>query len=119
MTPAIRFVAGKAAKGRFATGSIQLLCHVKPGASANREGITAVADDIIDICVAAQAREGEANAAVRTILAKTLKVPKSDVEIAKGMKSRDKTVSVQIGPDITPAEEVERMRTLLLSSAAQ
>ncbi|KAF2625067.1 YggU-like protein, partial [Macroventuria anomochaeta] len=79
---------------RIATGTIQLLCHVKPGASARREGITAVTDEIIDVCVAAQARDGEANTAVRTVIAKTLKVPKSNVEIAKGMKSREKTVAI-------------------------
>jgi uncharacterized protein (TIGR00251 family) len=113
---AIRFVAGKKAKGRVATGTIQLFCHVKPGASANREGITAVTDDVIDVCVAAQAREGEANTAVRTVIAKTLKVPKSDVEIAKGMKSREKTVAIHLSTNVTATEEVERMRTLLLSS---
>lgn len=116
---AIRFVAGKAAKGHLTTGSIQLFCHVKPGASANREGITAVTDDTIDVCVAAQAREGEANVAVRKVFAKTLKVPKSDVDIAKGMKSRDKTVSIKMGPDVKPAEEVERIRSVLSSSIAQ
>lgn len=112
---AIRFVAGKAAKGRIATGTIQLSCHVKPGANANREGISAVTDDIIDVCVAAQARDGEANAAVRAVIAKTLKVPKSDVEITKGLKSREKTVAIQLGRDVTPSEEVERVRALLLN----
>lgn len=116
---AIRFVAGKQIKGRAATGTIQLLCHVKPGASANREGITAMTDKVIDVCVAAQAREGEANTAVRNVIAKTLKVPKSNVEITKGMKSREKTVAIQIGPNSTPAEEMERMQALLLSSVAQ
>ena len=116
---AIRFVVGKAAKGRTATGTIQLLCHVKPGASANREGITSVTDEVIDICVAAQAREGEANKAVTHVIAKALRLPKSDIEIAKGMKSHDKTVSIQLGPKITPAEEIERIRALLSSSVAQ
>lgn len=76
-------------------------------------------DEVIDICVAAQAREGEANTAVRTVIAKTLKVPKSDVNIAKGMKSREKTVTIQMGPKITPATEIERVRALLSSSVAQ
>jgi uncharacterized protein len=116
---AVRFIAGKHAKGRLAPGTIQLLCHVKPGASANREGITAVTDEIIDVCVAAQAREGEANAAVRTVIAKTLRVPKSDVEIAKGMKSREKTVAIQIGANVAAAEEIERIRALLSSSIVQ
>lgn len=113
---AIRFVAGKKAKGRIATGSIQLLCHVKPGAS--REGVVAVTDEVIDICVAAQAREGEANTAVRNVIAKTVGVPKSDVEIAKGMKSREKTVAIQMDAGIAPAQEIERMKALLLSSIA-
>ena len=115
----VRFLANKAAKGRPAPGTIQLLCHVKPGASVNREGITAVTDEAIDICVAAQAREGEANKAVTKVIAEILKLPKSDVEVVKGMKSRDKTVSIQMGPDITPAQEIERIRALLSSSVAQ
>ncbi|XPS98838.1 hypothetical protein M3J09_008032 [Ascochyta lentis] len=119
ITSSVRFVAGKQAKGRLATGTIQLLCHVKPGANANREGITVVTDEMIDVCVAAQAREGEANAAVRTVIAKTLKVPKSDVEIAKGGKSREKTVAVHVGANVTPAEEIERIRALLLSSVTK
>jgi len=116
---AIRFVASKAAKGRLATGTIRVLCHVKPGASASREGIAAVTDDVIDVCVAAQAREGEANAAVRSVFSKTLKIPKSDIDITKGLKSRDKTVSFKSGLDIKPDEEIERIRSLLLSSLAQ
>ncbi|OSS44358.1 hypothetical protein B5807_10982 [Epicoccum nigrum] len=115
---AIRFIAGKAAKARTSIGIIQLLCHVKPGASANREGITAVTNEVIDVCVAAQAREGEANVAVRAVIAKTLKVPKSDVEITKGIKSREKTIAIQMGQHITPDEEIERIRALLSSSIA-
>ena len=76
-------------------------------------------DEIIDLCVAAQAREGEANTAVRTVIAKTLKVPKSDVEIAKGMKSREKTVAIQMGTNIILAGEIERIRALLSSSVTQ
>lgn len=76
-------------------------------------------DEVIDLCVAAQARDGEANTAVRTVIAKTLKVPKSDVEIAKGMKSREKTVAIQMDAKVTPAEEIERIRGLLLRSVVQ
>lgn len=66
LTPAIRFIA---TKGKAHSASVQLLCHVKPGVNANREGITAVSDDAIEVCVAAQAREGEANKAVREVIA--------------------------------------------------
>lgn len=73
ITPAIRFVAAKSSRGQ--SGTIQLLCHVKPGVSANREGIAAVSNEAIEVCVAAQAREGEANKAVREVIAKVLPQP--------------------------------------------
>jgi len=66
LIPAIRFIA---AKPKAQTASIQLLCHVKPGVKAEREGIVAVTDKGIDVCVAAKARKGEANKAVREVIA--------------------------------------------------
>lgn len=64
-TSAIRFLAGTK---KDPLGSLRLQCHVKPGASRVREGVLAVADDVIELCVAAQAREGEANKAVVKLL---------------------------------------------------
>jgi len=58
---AIRFLAGTK---KNPVGSLQLNCHVKPGASRVREGILSVSDEVIELCVSAQAREGEANKAV-------------------------------------------------------
>ncbi|KAF2711528.1 YggU-like protein [Pleomassaria siparia CBS 279.74] len=116
LTPAIRFMAAKS-KAQGAT--IQLLCHVKPGASAKREGIQGVTDEGIELCVSAQAREGEANKAVREMIADILKVPKSDVEVAKGMKSRQKTVvisNIATKRNATPEEEIERIKILLIRS---
>jgi uncharacterized protein YggU (UPF0235/DUF167 family) len=62
--PAIRYVASST---RFALGSIHLICHVKPGASKQREGIISVSDRVIEVCVAARARDGEANKAVKEV----------------------------------------------------
>ena len=62
---AIRFVAGTK---KSPLGTLYLQCHVKPGASKVREGVTAVTDEVIELCVAAQAREGEANKAVVKVL---------------------------------------------------
>ncbi|EEU46249.1 uncharacterized protein NECHADRAFT_19877, partial [Fusarium vanettenii 77-13-4] len=73
-------------------GSLHLQLHVKPGASKNREGVIAVTDDAIELCVAAQAREGEANKAVVQVLSSVLGVPKSSLQLTHGLKSRDKTV---------------------------
>ncbi|OCK85151.1 hypothetical protein K432DRAFT_439461 [Lepidopterella palustris CBS 459.81] len=131
LAPAIRFIAAKAPKQQG--GSIQLLCHVKPGVGAQREGIASVSAQSIEVCVAAQAKDGEANRAVRELIAEVrvpfnkqsrkcnsrqvLKVPKSDVEITKGMKSRSKTVTVyNVNLNNSPDDEVERVRAVLESS---
>jgi uncharacterized protein YggU (UPF0235/DUF167 family) len=60
--PAIRLVTSST-KSVF----IHLQCHVKPGASKQREGILSISDSVIEVCVAAQARDGEANKAVRKV----------------------------------------------------
>jgi hypothetical protein len=67
LIPAIRFVAAKGSKTWG--GSIQLRCHVKPGVNVNREGIRSVTDEHIEVCVAAQVNEGEANKAVTKVIA--------------------------------------------------
>ena len=61
---AVRFFAASTKSGM---GSIHLQCHVKPGASKQREGVASFNDEAIELCVAAAAREGEANKAVREI----------------------------------------------------
>jgi hypothetical protein len=49
--------------------NLQIACHVKPNASSRREGIAAVSDDHVEVCVAALPKNGEANAAVTKVLA--------------------------------------------------
>lgn len=59
---------------QYAVGSkkkpatVYLRCHVKPGASKVREGITSLTDDTIELCVSAVARDGESNKAVLSVL---------------------------------------------------
>ncbi|KAF2495696.1 YggU-like protein [Lophium mytilinum] len=91
MLPAIRLIASKPPSRTY---TLHLICHVKPGVASKREGVSAVTASGIELCVAAQAREGQSNRAVRELIAEVLHVPKSDVEIAKGMKSREKTIVV-------------------------
>jgi uncharacterized protein YggU (UPF0235/DUF167 family) len=64
-SPAIRYLA---ATSKSKLGAIHLQCHVKPGASKQREGILSIDDNTIELCVSAQAREGEANKAVRELI---------------------------------------------------
>ena len=110
---AIRHVAARGAKSQISV--IHIICHVKASVSATRQGITSVTPDCIEICVAAQARDGEANAAVREVIAGVLQLHKSEVEIAKGVKSRNKTVAVRSTTD-TPEIEVARIKSVLLGS---
>lgn len=123
----IHYIAGS--KNKLPT--VYLQCRVKPGASKVREGVTSLTDDAVELCVAAAAREGEANKAVLAVLSevsflqwvqhpskvcccspglfwkrsgggmdcadgymKALGVPKSDLRITRGTKSRDKTVAI-------------------------
>ncbi|KAL1892799.1 hypothetical protein Cpir12675_004382 [Ceratocystis pirilliformis] len=51
-------------------------------------------ENVIELCVSAQAREGEANKAVIQTFSEVLDMPKSDIRISHGHKSRDKTIVV-------------------------
>jgi uncharacterized protein len=62
--PAIR-LAAKSTKS--SSGYVHLQCHVKAGASKQREGVVSVSDAIIEVCIAAQPRDGEANLSVRKV----------------------------------------------------
>ncbi|KAI6086078.1 YggU-like protein [Hypoxylon rubiginosum] len=73
---------------------LQLRCHIRPGASKIREGVAAVTDESIELCVAAPPQDGKANKAVIGILSEILGVAKSDLQITHGMKTRDKTISI-------------------------
>jgi uncharacterized protein YggU (UPF0235/DUF167 family) len=83
---AIRYVAGTK---KNPLGSVYLHCHVKPGASKSREGVTALTDDAVEICVAAQAREGEANKAVVKVLSNVRMLQHVEAHTAKTNRSRD------------------------------
>ena len=111
---AIRFVTGSK---KSPLGSLHLQLRVKPGASKNREGVIAVTDDAIELCVSAQAREGEANKAVVQVLSGILGVPKSSLQLTHGMKSRDKTVV--LGGVKGDGEDYARSIREILDSAAE
>ncbi|KAL3426261.1 hypothetical protein PVAG01_03052 [Phlyctema vagabunda] len=113
--PAIRFIASRSALN--SVNCVHLQCHVKPGASKQREGILSVSATAIELCVSARAREGEANKAVRELLSHVLNVPKSDVEVIRGLKSREKTVSVTGVQGNNELACLERVGQLLQSAS--
>lgn len=53
------------------------------------------ADGSVRAWVNAPPHGGEANDAVIKLVAKTLGIPKSDIQIVRGLKSRTKTVAVK------------------------
>ncbi|KAK8138041.1 YggU-like protein [Apiospora sp. TS-2023a] len=100
--PAISLIKGK----RNAPSLLHIRCHVKPGADRVREGVLAVSDNGVELCVAAAPRNGESNKAVVQVLSdryvadlngyspQALKIPKMDLRIVQGLKSRDKTIEL-------------------------
>lgn len=71
---------------------------------------------MIDVCVSAQPRDGEANKAVRIVFSEALRCPKTDVEVVKGLKSKEKTVGIAVtglGLDGDEKGLIERVRKKL------
>ncbi|MBP1710409.1 MAG: hypothetical protein H6Q49_611 [Deltaproteobacteria bacterium] len=66
--------------------------HVNPHAS--RAGISGISEGILKLKVTAPPVEGAANEACIDLLAKTLKLRKSQMKISAGAKGRKKTILV-------------------------
>ena len=82
--------------------SCTIKVRVQPKSSRNQ--VDSFQDGTLRVRVTAAPTEGQANAAVIAILAKTLGVSKSRLEIIRGYSSRDKVVSV----DTLTEQEVQR-----------
>lgn len=84
---------------RFADEALILTVRVQPGARA--AAVMGVADGALRVRLAAPAREGRANEALRGFLAERLGTAKSRVEIIKGESARLKQVRV-LGAKVPP-----------------
>ena len=73
-------------------GLVRIAVHVKPRASKAR--VLGERNGAIELSVTAPPVDGEANQAVRELLAETLSVPVRAVVIASGESSRTKLVDV-------------------------
>ncbi len=82
--------------------SCTIKVRVQPKSSRNQ--VDGFQDGTLRVRVTAAPTEGQANAAVIAILAKTLGVSKSRLEIIRGYSSRDKVISV----DALTEQEVRR-----------
>ena len=69
------------------------LCfHVVPG--AKQDAVVGEHGGAVKIKIRARAVEGQANAALCAFLAKVLRLPRRQVQLRRGEKSRDKLVAI-------------------------
>ncbi len=78
-----------------------LAVKVTPRASKNRVVVTA--DGLVKVYVTAPPVDGEANQAAQELLAKALKLAKSNVILESGQSSRDKVFRL-VGVTVTEAK---------------
>ncbi|MFP4192775.1 MAG: DUF167 domain-containing protein [Candidatus Hydrogenedentota bacterium] len=86
-------------------GSTLLRIRVQPGAA--RRAIRLFPGGGVRLAVTEKPKDGEANAAVVAYLARLLGAPKRNIAVVRGLKSRDKTVSIT---DLRPDEVETRLR---------
>jgi uncharacterized protein len=82
----------------------ELLVRVQPRAS--RTELAGERDGRLLVRVTAPPADGKANAAVRALLAKRLRVPQASIRIAAGQTGRDKRITVD---GLTTAEALRRL----------
>jgi len=82
---------------RASTPGTEIAEHVQPGAA--RDEPWGTPGDALKIRVAARAIAGSANGAVREFLATYLGLPRNEVRIPRGERSRPKTIRVAPPPD--------------------
>ncbi len=88
--------------------SCNLKVRVQPKASRNQ--VDGFEDDTLRLRVTAPPAEGKANAEVIALLAKTLGLSKSRLEIIRGHNSRDKVVSIET---LTEQEVHQRIKVIV------
>lgn len=72
---------------------MKLYITLKP--SAKQDEIVKLEGCRYKVSVKAPAKEGKANKALIKLLSRTFKVPGRDIEILRGIKSRQKTVGIK------------------------
>lgn len=83
-----------------ANGGSEITLHVQPGASKTE--LAGLHGDALKLRVSARAVEGAANAAVLAFVADWLGVPRRDLRLLRGDKSRRKTVWTPVAPERVP-----------------
>ncbi len=69
--------------------------EVRVAPRASRNAIIGIYEGVLKVALTAPPVEGAANDALRKLFAKTLGVPKSNIEIIRGKRARNKQVRIQ------------------------
>jgi uncharacterized protein (TIGR00251 family) len=80
---------------KFATTDSGVTFHVRVQPRASRSGLAGEVDGALRIRLAAPPVDGEANEELVNLLAKLLDIPRREVEIISGQKSKNKVVRVK------------------------
>jgi len=82
-----------------ANGNCSIKCHIQP--SASKTAVVGIYNGALKVSLVAPPVDGKANKALRTFIAKQIKLSKSKITVIKGEKSRSKTILCK---NITQAE---------------
>ncbi len=77
---------------------LRLAVRVTPKASRDR--IVGWQGDVLKLCVTAVPERGKANQAVLRLLADTLELPTSALQVLRGQTGRDKLLAVDADPSV-------------------
>lgn len=88
---------------RYESDALILKFYIQPGAKRNE--IVGIMQDELKIKLTSQAIEGRANIALIKFLAQLFKVPRSNIVLRSGEKSRHKIIEVS-NSDVKPEELV-------------
>jgi uncharacterized protein (TIGR00251 family) len=92
---------------RVSDGGVSFRVRVKPG--GRRDRLVGAYGGALKVEVSAPPERGKANSAVKKLLAKTLDVPQSAIEILSGETSQDKSIRIE---SLTAKEFSRRIETL-------
>ena len=81
-----------------------LFINIKVIPGASKSALGEVRDGRLKVRIAAQPEDGKANEELRSFLAKTLEIPRKDIVLVSGEKSRLKTLRL-------PVSAMEKMLT--------
>lgn len=105
--------AGKDKSGKEEAGetATRVLLNLTVRPSAPSTGVQSVGDDgEVRLTLAAPPSDGEANAELVRFLSKSLGVPRSDLEIVRGHKSRQKVVALPPSAELSTEAALDLLR---------